>query len=77
MEGVEGDISARAVALLQTRLAEVGGGSIRLNGTEDEAAFGKTAALTAYALDASPLLRRFMVEGLSIDLQPDEEEEAP
>lgn len=77
VEGVEGDISAKAVALLQTRLAEVGGGSIRLNGTEDEAAFGKTAALTAYALDASPLLRRFMVEGLSIDLQPDEEEEAP
>ena len=77
VEGVEGDISAKAVALLQTRLAEVGGGSIRLNGTEDEAAFGKTAALTAYALDASPLVRRFMVEGLSIDLQPDEEEEAP
>jgi hypothetical protein len=64
------------VTLLLARLAEVGGGSIRLNGTEDEAAFAKTAALTAYALDASPLLRRFMVQGLSVDLQPDEEEDA-
>jgi hypothetical protein len=77
VEGVEGDISAKAVTLLQARLAEVGGGSIRLNGTEDEAAFAKTAALTAYALDASPLLRRFMVQGLSVDLQPDEGEDAP
>ena len=76
VEGVEGDISAKAVTLLQARLAEVGGGSIRLNGTEDEAAFAKTAALTAYALDSSPLLRRFMVQGLSVDLQPDEEEDA-
>ena len=76
-EAVEGDISVKAVALLQARLAEVGGGSLRLNGTEDEAAFGKTAALTAYALDASPLLRRFMVEGLSVALQPDEGEDAP
>lgn len=76
IEGMEGDISANAVALLQTRLAEVGGGSLRLNGTEDEAAFAKMAALTAYALDASPLLRRFMVEGLSVDLQP-EKEDAP
>ncbi len=76
IEGVEGDISARAVALLQARLAEIGGGSIRLNGTEDEAAFSKAAALTAYALDASPLIRRFMIEGLSVDLGS-EEEEAP
>lgn len=76
IEGVEGDISAKAVALLQARLAEVGGGSIRLNGIEDEAAFGKAAALTAYALDASPLIRRFMTEGLSVDLEP-EEEDAP
>lgn len=76
IEGVEGDISAKAVALLQARLAEVGGGSIRLNGIEDEAAFGKAAALTAYALDASPLIRRFMTEGLSVDLGS-EEEDAP
>lgn len=74
VEAVAGDISAKAVALLQTRLAEVGGGSIRLNGSEDEVAFGKAAALTAYALDASPLLRRFMTEGQSIDLATDEDD---
>jgi hypothetical protein len=74
IEGVEGDISVNAVALLQSRLAEVGAGSIRLNGTGDEAAFGKAAALTAYALEASPLIRRFMTEGLSVDLEPGEEE---
>ncbi len=74
VEAVGGDISARAVALLQTRLAEVGGGSLRLNGTEDEVAFSKVAAITAYALDASPLLRRFMANGLSVALVADEEE---
>ena len=74
VEAVEGDISAKAVTLLQARLAEVGGGSIRLNGTDDEAAFGKVAAITAYALDASPLVRRFMADGPSVDLQPEEED---
>ena len=74
VEAVEGDISAKAVTLLQARLAEVGGGSIRLNGTDDEAAFSKEAAITAYALDASPLVRRFMADGLSVDLQLDEED---
>jgi len=76
VEAVAGDISAKAVALLQSRLAEVGAGSIRLNGTKDEAAFAKAAVIAAYALDVSPLVRRLMAEGLSVNLQP-EEEDAP
>lgn len=76
IEAVAGDISARAVALLQVRLAEVGAGSVRLNGTEDAAAFGKAAAITAHALDASPLVRRFMTGGLSVDLTPEDEDTA-
>lgn len=60
---VTGDISGRAMELLATRLAEVGAGKIRLNTEDDRAFFEKTAGLTPYALDASPLVSRFMMPG--------------
>lgn len=66
VEDVAGDISGRAVLLMQQRLAEVAGGVLRLNGVEDEEYFRKRAHLTPYAFDASPLVRRFMVEGRSL-----------
>ncbi|SLN58784.1 PD-(D/E)XK nuclease superfamily protein [Roseovarius gaetbuli] len=56
-----GDISGQAMGLLDTRLSEVGAGLIRLNTEDDRAFFEKTANLAPYALDASPLVSRFMV----------------
>ena len=47
--------------LLITRLAEVGSGQIRLNSEGDRKFFEKTANLAPYALDASPLVARFMM----------------
>ena len=58
-----GDISGQAMELLGSRLAEVGAGLIRLNAQDDRTYFDKTASLTPYALDASPLVSRFMVPG--------------
>lgn len=58
-----GGISAQAMDFLITRLAEVGAGLIRLNNEDDRSFFEKTANLTPYALDASPLVSRFMMPG--------------
>ncbi|TDE40006.1 PD-(D/E)XK nuclease family protein [Antarcticimicrobium sediminis] len=58
-----GEISASAMGLLITRLAEVGSGVIRLNSEGDRSFFEKTANLAPYALDASPLVSRFMMPG--------------
>lgn len=64
---VEGAISAQATDLLVRRLAEVGAGLIRLNSEDDRKFFEKTANLTPYALDASPLVSRFMMPGTEMD----------
>ena len=64
---VEGEISVQAMDLLITRLAEVGSGQIRLNSEDDRQFFEKTANLAPYALDASPLVSRFMMPGAEAD----------
>lgn len=64
---VEGEISMQAMDLLITRLAEVGAGMIRLNSEDDRKFFEKTANLAPYALDASPLVSRFMMPGTEAD----------
>ncbi len=56
------DISINAIALIKERLAEVRKGYVRLNTTEDEKLFKRTAGVTIYALDDSPLIRLFMRE---------------
>ncbi len=58
---VEGEISRQAMDLLITRLVEVGAGTIRLNTEDDRKFFEKTANVAPYALDASPLVSRFMM----------------
>ncbi|WP_372922699.1 PD-(D/E)XK nuclease family protein, partial [Roseovarius sp.] len=58
---ITGDISGHAMDLLVTRLAEVGSGLIRLNTENDRTFFEKTAHLAPYALDASPLVSRFIM----------------
>jgi len=60
---MRGEISANAMGHLVERLAEVGTGIIRLNTTDDRDFFEKTANLAPYALDASPLVTRFMMPG--------------
>ena len=57
----------QAMDLLITRLAEVGSGQIRLNNEDDRKFFEKTANLAPYALDASPLVARFMMPGTEAD----------
>ena len=64
---LEGEISTHAMDLLITRLAEVGAGLIRLNSEDDRKFFEKTANLAPYALDASPLVSRFMMPGAEAD----------
>ena len=64
---VEREISAQAMDLLITRLAEVERGQIRLNSKDDRKFFEKTAHLAPYALDASPLVSRFMMPGTEVD----------
>lgn len=56
-------ISDNAIAHLETRLAEVGTGDIRLNCVDDREFFEKTAALAPNALKASPLVELFMMPG--------------
>ena len=60
---LEGEISLQAMDLLISRLAEVGSGQIRLNSADDRKFFEKSAKLAPYALDASPLVARFMISG--------------
>lgn len=64
---VEGGISVQAMDLLITRLAEVGAGTICLNSEDDRKFFEKTANLAPYALDASPLVSRFMMPSTEAD----------
>lgn len=58
---MEGEISAAAMDHLTRALAEVGAGRVRLNTEGDRAFFEKTAKLAPYALDASPLVARFLI----------------
>ena len=60
---IDGQISAQAMRTLSDRLAEVRTGKVRLNSVNDRDFFKKTAKLTPYALTASPLVERFMLEG--------------
>lgn len=64
---VKGKISAQAMDFLSTRLAEVEAGLICLNREDNRKFFEKTANLTPYALDASPLVSRFMMPGTETD----------
>jgi hypothetical protein len=64
---VDGEISAQAMDLLIKRLAEVEAGMIGLNSEDDRKFFEKTANLAPYALDASPLVSRFMMPGTETD----------
>lgn len=64
---VEGEISKQAMGRLIIRLAEVRAGLIRLNSEDDRKFFEKTANLAPYALDASPLVSRFMMLGAETD----------
>ena len=57
------DISVNALAMLRDRIAEVGAGQLRLNNRDDADFFGKTGKFTPYALENSPLVSTFMVEG--------------
>lgn len=59
-ESLACDISHAALALLDERLGAARAGIVKLNGEADESFFRKTAKLTPYALDASPLVRAFM-----------------
>ena len=62
-----GEISAQALDLLVARLADVEAGLIRLNTEDDRAYFEKTANLAPYALDASPLVSRFIMPSTETD----------
>jgi RecB family exonuclease len=62
------DVSSRAIALIEQRLDAIRNGRLPLNGAEDAAWFEKHAGLTAYALDRSPLLARFVVPGVAPEL---------
>jgi len=64
---VKSEISAKAMDLLNTRIDEVCAGQIRLNSHDDRKKFEKDASLTPYALDASPLVSRFMMPGAEAD----------
>jgi hypothetical protein len=55
------DISGQAMALIGQRLAEVRAGKLYLNRSGDAEFFGKTAGITPYALEKSPLIGLFMM----------------
>ena len=60
-EPIGGDIAQAAMDQLCDRLADIRAGRVTLNNAEDEKFFTREAKLTPYALDASPLIRAFMV----------------
>lgn len=55
-------VNIHAITRLTERLAEVGGGQIRLNTTADHAFYTNEAGFTPYALQASPLIAAFLQE---------------
>lgn len=61
LESVANEISASAIARLEERLADVRAGVVRLNGEGDASFYAKTAMITPYALDASPLIAAFYI----------------
>lgn len=69
-------IAAQSLPLLQARLAEVGAGLLRLNGTGDEAFLTKAAKITPYGFDSSPLIRALMVQGQTIGTAAEDEGDA-
>jgi RecB family exonuclease len=60
-EAATSDISANALELLAERVAEVGGGTIRLNNAGDLKRFAKDCGITAYALKETGLVTAFLV----------------
>ncbi len=60
-EAATSDISANALELLAERVAEVGGGTIRLNNVGDLKRFAKDCGITAYALKETGLVTAFLV----------------
>lgn len=69
---ITADISVNALKMLKERLADVGAGHIRLNSAEDAGFFSKMCKLTAYALEASPLIAAFTI-GAGNAVDEDEE----
>ncbi|MDA9954063.1 PD-(D/E)XK nuclease family protein [Planktomarina sp.] len=57
------DVNIHAIEQLTTRLAQAGGGEVRLNTTADHNFFRKEAGFTPYALQYSPIITAFMREG--------------
>lgn len=72
VEDLAGAIAESALALLQVRLAQVGSGQLRLNGAEDEKFLTKTAKITPYGFDNSPLIRALMIAGRTIGPEVDD-----
>lgn len=72
VDEMSADISVKALALLTERIAQVAKGTVRMNGTEDEAFLDKKASLTPYAFNNSPLIRALMVEGNTIAAKANE-----
>lgn len=66
VELIEGDIAANALALIETRFADLRVGRITTNTMGDEPFFTKQASLGTYALSDSPLIVAFMRD----DLEP-------
>ena len=62
MEAIPTDIGEQAIALLNTRIAEVGAGMIRMNTADDAELFQKTGKFTPYALSDSPMTAAFQTK---------------
>ncbi len=63
------DISSNALELLAHRVAEVGGGTIRLNSAGDLKRFDKDCGITAYALKQNSLVTAFLMAEAVEDME--------
>jgi hypothetical protein len=66
---LENDVASRAMAMIQQRLAQVRAGEARLNRGGDAEFFEKQAGIKPYALENSPLINLFTIEGESEEAQ--------
>jgi ATP-dependent helicase/nuclease subunit B len=60
---LDNDVAEHAMALIGRRLEEVRSGRLTLNRADDQAFFEKVAGLTPYALEKSPLIALFTLDG--------------
>ena len=60
VELVGGDIAKNAVSLISARFKALKAGRLETNTTADAKSFQKSAALSTYALEDSPLIAAFM-----------------